>query len=74
MTSEHKDIECIRILADQLNALMQTIFENHSEFDPHRLDTLLGLAYDMTGEICIWTVEEEKAADKEGIVEATKNE
>lgn len=72
MTSEHKDAECICVYAQQLNALMQTIFEGHTSFDPFRLDALLGLAYDMAGKICILAEEEEKAAEKEDIVEATK--
>ncbi|EMK0672779.1 TPA: hypothetical protein ACIJRP_003246 [Klebsiella pneumoniae] len=49
-----QDIQCVTIKAEQLNFLMQTIFTHHKEFDCHQLDGVLGLAYDLAGEVYSW--------------------
>ncbi|MDH8673746.1 hypothetical protein QIH27_12910, partial [Klebsiella pneumoniae] len=46
--------------AEQLNFLMQTIFTHHKDFDCHQLDGVLGLAYDLAGEVYSWMEKEEK--------------
>lgn len=46
-----QDIQCVTIKAEQLNFLMQTIFTHHKDFDCHQLDGVLGLAYDLAGEV-----------------------
>ena len=54
------DIQCVTIKAEQLNFLMQTIFTHHKDFDCHQLDGVLGLAYDLAGEVYSWMEKEEK--------------
>ncbi|MEG9312818.1 hypothetical protein V6S19_13270 [Klebsiella pneumoniae] len=49
-----QDIQCVTIKAEQLNFLMQTIFTHHKDFDCHQLDGVLGLAYDLAGEVYSW--------------------
>lgn len=55
-----QDIQCVTIKAEQLNFLMQTIFTHHKDFDCHQLDGVLGLAYDLAGEVYSWMEKEEK--------------
>ncbi|MGS3108094.1 hypothetical protein AB2881_29175, partial [Escherichia coli] len=37
-----------------------TIFTHHKDFDCHQLDGVLGLAYDLAGEVYSWMEKEEK--------------
>ncbi|VGG04283.1 Uncharacterised protein [Klebsiella pneumoniae] len=55
-----QDIQCVTIKAEQLNFLMQTIFTHHKDFDCHQLDGVLGLAYNLAGEVYSWMEKEEK--------------
>ncbi|MBD8434906.1 hypothetical protein [Klebsiella pneumoniae] len=55
-----QDIQCVTIKAEQLNFLMQTIFTHRKDFDCHQLDGVLGLAYDLAGEVYSWMEKEEK--------------
>ena len=50
-----QDIQCVTIKAEQLNYLM-----HHKDFDCHQLDGVLGLAYDLAGEVYSWMEKEEK--------------
>lgn len=54
------DIQTVNVVAEQLNALMQTIHAHHKDFDCYQLDGLLGLAYDLAGSVYSWTEKEEK--------------
>lgn len=57
---ERQDIQEVNIKAENLNFLMQTIHAHHKDFDSFQLGSLLGLAYDLAGEIYSWIEEEEK--------------
>ncbi|EKD4460447.1 hypothetical protein ORP92_002743 [Escherichia coli] len=57
---ERQDIQSVNGIAEQLNALMQTIHAHHNDFDFYQLDGLLGLAYDLAGSVYLWTKTEEK--------------
>lgn len=57
---ERQDIQSVNIKSEQLKFLMQTIHAHHKDFDCHQLDSLLGLAYDLSGAVYSWTEEEEK--------------
>ena len=57
---KRQDIQTINVVAEQLNALMQTIHAHHKDFDSYQLDGLLGLAYDLAGSVYSWTEKEEK--------------
>ena len=59
-TQDHQDVQGVNIKAEQLNFLMQTIHAHHKDFDCHQLDGLLGLAYDLAGQVYSWTEEEER--------------
>ncbi|MEZ1602853.1 hypothetical protein [Klebsiella pneumoniae] len=59
-----QDIQCVTIKAEQLNFLMQTIFTHHKDFDCHQLDGVLGLAYDLAGEVYSWMEKEERLYSK----------
>lgn len=56
---QRQDIQGVNIKAEQLNFLMQTIHAHYKDFDCHQLDGLLGLAYDLAGEVYSWTEKEE---------------
>lgn len=60
MTQEHQSILTVKIQAEQLNFLMQTIHAHHNDFDCHQLNALLGLAYDIAGSVYSWTDKEEQ--------------
>ncbi len=57
---KRQDIQTVNVVAEQLNALMQTIHAHHKDFDSYQLDGLLGLAYDLAGSVYSWTETEEK--------------
>ena len=57
---KRQDIQGVNIKAEQLNFLVQTIHAHHKDFDCHQLDGLLGLAYDLAGQVYSWTEEEER--------------
>lgn len=57
---ERQDIQSVNIKSEQLKFLMQTIHAHHKDFDCHQLDSLLGLAYDLSGAVYSLTEEEEK--------------
>ncbi|OUR39436.1 hypothetical protein B9J96_01610 [Enterobacter roggenkampii] len=59
-TQDRQDVQGVNIKAEQLNFLMQTIHAHHKDFDCHQLDGLLGLAYDLAGQVYSWTEEEER--------------
>lgn len=59
-TLMHKDVQSANIHAEQLNFLLQTIFEHHENFDSQQLKALIGLSYDLAGNIYDWTNEEER--------------
>ncbi|WP_029591914.1 hypothetical protein [Franconibacter pulveris] len=59
-TQQRQDIQSVNLIAEQLNALMQTICTHHKDFDSQQLDGLLGLAYDLAGSVYSWTEKEEK--------------
>lgn len=61
---ERQDIQSVNIHAEQLNFLLQTIFEHHDDFDCHQLKALCGLAYDLAGNVYEWTEAEEKIVSK----------
>ena len=59
-TQDRQDVQGVNIKAEQLNFLMQTIHAHHKDFDCHQLDGVLGLAYDLAGEVYSWMEKEEK--------------
>ncbi|EOL9074480.1 hypothetical protein ACM92Y_001040 [Cronobacter malonaticus] len=59
-TQERQDIQSVNNRAEQLNALMQTIFSHHEDFDKNQLHSILGLAFDLSCSIYSWTEAEEK--------------
>lgn len=60
MIQERQSILTVKIHAEQLNFLMQTIYAHHNDFDHHQLNALLGLAYDIAGSVYDWTDKEEQ--------------
>ncbi|EMA4435447.1 hypothetical protein ACJ5XM_001171 [Enterobacter hormaechei] len=60
MIQERQNILNVKIQAEQLNFLMQTIHAHHNDFDCHQLNALLGLAYDIAGSVYDWTNKEEQ--------------
>nr|WP_312958394.1 hypothetical protein [Enterobacter mori] len=60
MIQERQSILTVKIHAEQLNFLMQTIHAHHNDFYCHQLNALLGLAYDIAGSVYDWTVKEEQ--------------
>ncbi|EPT6999298.1 hypothetical protein ACVR2I_003371 [Cronobacter sakazakii] len=59
-TQERQDIQSVNNKAEQLNALMQTIYSHHKELDEHQLNAILGLAFDLSSYIYSWTDAEEQ--------------
>ncbi|EPN9526938.1 hypothetical protein ACT5AM_001601 [Cronobacter malonaticus] len=57
---ERQDIQSVNNKAEQLNALMQTIFNHHEDLDKNQLHSILGLAFDLSCSIYSWTEAEEK--------------
>lgn len=57
---KRQDIQSVNLIAENLNALLQTIHAHHKDFDSQQLDSLLGLAYDLAGNVYSWTEAEEK--------------
>lgn len=60
MTQQRQNIMNVKVQAEQLNFLMQTIHAHHEQFDCFQLNALLGLAYDIAGSVFDWTEKEEK--------------
>lgn len=60
MIQERQNILNVKVQAEQLNFLMQTIHAHHNDFDCHQLNALLGLAYDIAGSVYDWTEKEEE--------------
>lgn len=60
MTQQRQNIMNVKVQAEQLNFLMQTIHAHHEQFDCFQLNALLGLAYDIAGSVFDWTEKEEQ--------------
>lgn len=60
MIQQRQNIQGVKIQAEQLNFLMQTIHAHHEQFDCFQLNALLGLAYDIAGSVFDWTDKEEQ--------------
>ncbi|MDF7760834.1 hypothetical protein PU683_15040 [Kosakonia cowanii] len=60
MTQQRQNIMNVKVQAEQLNFLMQTIHAHHEQFDCFQLNALLGLAYDIAGSVFDWIEKEEQ--------------
>lgn len=60
MIQQRQNIMNVKVQAEQLNFLMQTIHAHHEQFDCFQINALLGLAYDIAGSVFDWTEKEEQ--------------
>ncbi|WP_225975731.1 hypothetical protein [Kosakonia cowanii] len=60
MIQQRQNIENVKNQAEQLNYLMRAIHSHHEDFESVQLDVLLGLAYNLSSCVLLWTEKEEE--------------
>lgn len=67
--STDKDVECVVLEIESLNELLSLMNTSVNKMNKAQTESLLGLALNLSSNVCIWLKEEERRRDEQPATE-----